>query len=373
MRRLILLKNKLITSTINYFIKPLCIFVLVVIPLLSNAQIAISSKVHRGFIFSHTPYISGLVQSHFNIYELTFSKLANGKKYWHNQYPQAYWGISYVTSNLGYPKVLGNVHAILPHFNFPIVLRKKYLLTFQLGTGVGYFTKTFNRTTNYKNLAIGSHITINMRGMLESKYTLSPHWQVLGSVGINHFSNAAFKTPNYGLNILSAMAGVNYTFNKAKDTTNFTHKNTTTDALANKWYTSAIVSVSRKQTNPPGGKNYYVGAVQVSVCKQFTHKYRLGAGLEYNYNKALQREVQATNLVALSRIMIGVNNEFLIHRLSIVSVTGVNLYNKATSDGFIMNRLGLRYYFKNKLIANVSLKTHLGQADFFDVGVGYSF
>jgi hypothetical protein len=339
----------------------------------STAQLAVSAKVHRGFIFSHTPYISGLVQSHFNIYELTFSKFPNGKKYWHAQYPHAYWGISYITSNLGYPQVLGNVHAILPHFNFPIAHRNKYLLTFQLGTGVGYFTKTFNRTTNYKNLAIGSHVTINMRGMFESKFTLNPHWQVVSSLGINHFSNAAFKTPNYGLNILSAMAGINYTFNKPKDTTNFAHKNTTTDALANKWYTTAIVSAARKQTSPAGGKNYYVGALQLSVCKQITHKYRLGAGLEYNYNTALQRDVHATDLASLSRIMIGVHNEFLIHRLSIVSVTGVNLYSKAKSDGYIMNRLGLRYYFKNKLIANVSLKTHLGQADFFDVGVGYAF
>lgn len=339
----------------------------------SSAQIAISAKVHRGFIFSHTPYISGLVQSHFNIYELTFSKFPNNKKHWHHQYPMAYWGVSYVTSNLGYPKVLGNVHALLPHFNFPIIRRKKYLLKFQLGTGVGYFTKTFNRTTNYKNLAIGSHVAINMRGMFESKFTLSPHWQIVSSVGINHFSNAAFKTPNYGLNILSAMAGINYTFNKSKDTTNFANKNTTADGLANKWYTTSIASIARKQTSPAGGKNYYVGALQLSVCKQFTHKYRLGAGLEYNYNTALQREVHATDFASLSRIMIGVHNEFLIHRLSIVSVTGVNLYSKATSDGFIMNRLGLRYYFKNKLIANVSLKTYLGQADFFDVGVGYTF
>lgn len=359
------------STTVFFNTLILGVFVAIYTP--STAQIAIGAKIHRGFIFSHTPYISGLVQSHFNIYELTFSKMPNGKKYWHNQYPMAYWGVSFINSNLGYPKVLGNVYGVLPHFNFPILHRKKYSLKFQLGTGIGYFTKIFSRTSNYKNLAIGSHVSINMRGMFESKFIITPHWQVVSSVGINHFSNAALKTPNYGLNVLSAMIGVNYTFNKSKDTNNFIHKNTTADALSNKWYTTAIVSAARKQNSPPGGKNYYVAALQLSVCKQITHKYRLGAGLEYNYNRALQREVNAADFTSLSRIMVGVHNEFLIHRLSIVSVTGVNLYSKAKSDGFIMNRLGLRYYFKNKLIANVSLKTYLGQADFFDVGVGYTF
>ncbi len=342
--------------------------------LTTHAQYGLSVKVHEAFVFSHTPYISGLVQQHFNIYECTFSKRAIGSKYWQLQYPSAYWGVSYCTSNLGYPQVLGNVHAIVPHFNFAIVSRKRYLLYFQLGTGLGYFTKHFNRTNNYKNLAIGSAITLNMRGMLESKVALSKHWQWLSSIGINHFSNGAFKTPNYGLNILSVCTGVTYVFNTTKDSTRRQRYNNTHDSLPNKWYTCVIASVSRKQTSPAGGKNYGIGVLQLSLCKQLTHKYRLGIGAEYNYNTALTRETNGSKRFEdLSRVMVGVHNEFLIHRLSIVSVTGVNVYSKANADGFIMNRLGLRYYFKNGMVANCSLKTYLGQADFFDVGVGYAF
>lgn len=338
------------------------------------AQFGINLKVHRAFVFSHTPYISGLAQQHFNIYECTFSKRPTGNKYWHIQYPNAYWGVSYCTSNLGYKQVLGNVHAIIPHFNFAIFRSKRYLFSFQLGTGIGYFTKHFNRTTNYKNLAIGSAPTLNMRGMFESKIALTSHWQWLTSFGINHFSNGAFKTPNYGINILSVCTGITYVFNTSKDTTRHRIPNNTYDSLPNKWYTCVIASVSRKQTSPAGGKNYGVGALQLSLCKQLSHKYRLGLGVEYNYNKALTRETNGSNRFEdLSRVMVGIHNEFLIHRLSIVSVTGVNVYSKANADGFIMNRLGLRYYFKNGMVANCSLKTYLGQADFFDLGIGYAF
>jgi hypothetical protein len=354
--------------------KTLLFFILnIITPALVYAQLSVGVKVHRGFLYSHSPAINGLVKAHFNIYEATLSKQANATKYWHTQYPHGSWGVTYLTCNMGYQRVLGNVHAVVPYFNFVMINSKRYTMAFQLGTGVGYFTRPFNRTNNYKNLLIGSHIALCMRGMFESKFTINKHWQALASVGINHFSNGAFKVPNYGANILSVCAGVAYNFTCKKDTAKAINYKRLHDSLPNNtWYTTAIISAARKQVIPAGGKNYYVGILQLSMCKQLSHKYRLGLGLEYNYNQALQRELGSTNFNSLSRLMVGIHNEFLIHRLSIVSVTGVNVYNKATVDGFIMNRLGLRYYFKNNIIANVSLKTHLGQADFFDIGLGYT-
>ena len=63
----------------------------------------------------------------------------------------------------------------------------------------------------------------------------------------------------------------------------------------------------------------------------------------------------------------------MIDRLAVVMVLGTYAYSKAKEDGPIYDRIGLRYYCKNNLIVNFSLKTHFANADFLDFGIGYQF
>ena len=69
---------------------------------------------------------------------------------------------------------------------------------------------TLDQEENYKNDVIGSHINAAVQLNFESRYKLSQHLFINFNVGITHFSNGSFRTPNLGINNPSVNGGFTY-------------------------------------------------------------------------------------------------------------------------------------------------------------------
>ena len=52
---------------------------------------------------------------------------------------------------------------------------------------------------------------------------------------------------------------------------------------------------------------------------------------------------------------------------------GVYIKDKYQPEDYFYHRVGMRYYFKNGLNAQVVLKSHWARADYVEWGLGYTF
>ena len=95
---------------------------------------------------------------------------------------------------------LGSAFSIFPFIDFPLTRYKNFSVNFRFRTGrCVYLTKRFDRLTNYKDLAIGSHINASANMMFKSEYKLSERLNISLGFGLQHFSNGSLKLPNYGI------------------------------------------------------------------------------------------------------------------------------------------------------------------------------
>ena len=50
---------------------------------------------------------------------------------------------------------------------------------------------------------------------------------------------------------------------------------------------------------------------------------------------------------------------------------GYYIFQRSATDGLLVNRLGVRYYMANGLVAHFGLRTHIAVAYNFEFGLGY--
>lgn len=315
-----------------------------------------------------------LTTGHFPAFELNIGKQTHGEEAWHSLYNFPVMGICFWYADLANPDVLGSVYAVYPYLNFHLFKEKCFALNFRFGTGLGYLTKRFDRFKNYKNIAIGSHLNVTVNLFYELKWKISPHCFISSSLGLTHFSNGSFKTPNLGINIPTVNFGAAYIF-----------KNKSVIIESRKIYLEkcnrkieilTFLSAGMKEIYPAYGDKY--GAFSLSTCflKPLSMKRKICAGIdlfwEFSNIRVLKRQgLEINHAWEVIRPGIYIGHEFEFSRLSFATQMGVYLYAKDNSDGNFYSRLALRYRCSDRIIVNIGLKTHFAKADFVEWGLGY--
>ena len=164
-------------------------------------------KLQYGLLMSHHLELD-IFRSHFPAFEISLQKVTYGKYRWEAEYNYPLIGVSLWYSGLGGFPEIGSAIAVYPTINFPLFGDKKQSLNFKLGIGLGYLTNRFDRLKNYQNFAIGSHLNIAASLFFEYRNRISKMLTFTTGLGLTHFSNGTMKTPNYGLNILTASIGI---------------------------------------------------------------------------------------------------------------------------------------------------------------------
>lgn len=338
-----------------------------------QSRFSIEPKIHYGFIAQHSPKMYPLTDRHFAMGELTFNVLPCGKKKWNCDYKKGFWGFSFLNTRFAGNPYLGNLNAVIAHFNFPLSKKPKNQLYLRMGSGFGYLQKPFEKTTNNLNAAIGSHLNMSMNILFEYRFKLGEKLTFTALTGLNHFSNASFQKPNLGINVFSASCGLAYKFYKIKihtldSITILKHK------PFNKYTSCIAISFALNEATQPYSPKYPAYVAAYSFFRTLGAKVQIGGGAEYNYNALYERRFTDNYLRNVSRLGIFFQEETLIDRFGINIAMGVYVYNKVNIAGeSLFHRLGLRYYLKNNLIISLSLKTHWATAEFADVGIGYKF
>jgi len=131
--------------------------------------------------------------------------------------------------------VFGDSFAALAGLNISLLKLNRTELLFSPAFGAGYIAKTF--FTN-QNPLIGGHINFTSRAGLKIATALSPSTSITAGLDILHYSNAAFRVPNNGINLANINLGIVQVVGgrKASDTaeiSNFRHKRHSIDLGVN--------------------------------------------------------------------------------------------------------------------------------------------
>ena len=335
-------------------------------------------KLQYGLLMSHHLELD-IFRSHFPAFELSLQKATYGKHRWEAEYGYPLIGISFWYSGLGGFEELGTAFAVYPTINFPIVSDNYQSLNFKLGVGLGYLTNRFDRIDNYKNFAIGSHLNIAASLFTEYRRKISRMVTLSAGLGLTHFSNGSMKTPNYGLNIITASVGLtSYLSNPNRSLDRKILPELYPFEFDGKKYLSVefATAVAYKDMSQQYGKNYFVVAAYANIMARVSYKSKFGVGLDLTYDASdklnLERQyIPVTNDLHLTKLGINVAYELVMDRLSFLFNAGAYLSGMDRSEGEIYQRLTLKYFITNNLFANMVLSAHLGKAEYIGFGLGY--
>jgi hypothetical protein len=334
----------------------------------------IHGKGHLGFIWAHRDYMSHLVKGHPVFFELSLTKDATGKHEWEHLHLFPETGISAIFIDFANKEQLGHALTIFPHIGFPLRKGEFLKLNFRMGMGIAYLTKKFDRIENRKNHAIASNLNATASFQLENYFHLNNRLQLRTGIALTHFSNGSYKMPNLGINMFTANTGFTYALENPQSKPK--------RIKPRKPFKSAdltMISTAGIKSFHVLGEQYPVYTLRFSGEKSFTPKSALAAGFDLVYNSALKgikpyyHGTEVQNKSELMQPGVNLGYSFNIEKLSLFVQKGIYAANMDNHTGRFYHRIGCRYRFNNRLIANFSLKSHFGVADHFEYGIGYSF
>jgi len=266
-------------------------------------------------------------------------------------------------------KVLGTMWGAYAFIEFPFIRQNRYEFSGKFGSGLGYVTNVFSYEKNPKNVAMSTHINTIVSFGVKSRFKFGRNSVTLG-LDMTHFSNAASKVPNLGINMPYLSIGYSR-FIRMKEMDSIPSAN---DLPFEKWLFNFTGIGSMKEMFPTGGKKYAVFALSSSARWFSRPKVGMEFGIDLISKQAIlgyRPEVEKTQW---DIFQIGVFGAYLVplDRFHFAIGMGIYVKDKYQPEDALYHRISLRYYLKNGLNFNIGLKSHWARADYAEWGLGYT-
>lgn len=271
------------------------------------------------------------------------------------------------------PNLFGDAYAIVAALNFTLLKSKYAELWVAPGLGIGYLGQTY--FTN-RNILIGSHLNFASRMALKVAAKVAPYTRLSAGMDVLHFSNAAIRTPNYGINISSLSFGVLQMLRSSGQP-----KRDTTERKDR-------LGLSRHQFD--FGVN--IGRRGVVRSREGLYKTGLYAGYNYRLNPLLgcssgidavyyhtvyQNNRQTDQSLATSldrwRVGVAIGPDFWMDRLAVMAKYGYylhyNHFSKSSEEVKMYWTAGLKYYVMDWAAVQTKVYLHKTEADYLGLGI----
>jgi len=332
-----------------------------------------------GNILRHNKNVGHFLVNHPTGYTLSWNKKTRGERAWESRYNYPDFGMSMAYQNYNSP-ILGKLYSLYGHYNFYLLPRKsKDQIVLRAGWGIAYNTNPYDKVTNPKNVAFGTHLNSSTYFKLYYKRE-----NIIDKLGVNaglifiHASNSSVKSPNTGVNIWAATLGVNYNIEDNKTVTYIA-------STENKKYKEQIkynvvfrFGANESDFIGSGVKPFFV--LSAYADKRLNRKSALQFGADYYVSYMLKDYIAIKEAVDsnyqggdFKRAGVFIGHELLLNKISMIFQVGYYVYYPVEFEGRLYERLGLKYYFSDKWFASVSLKAHAAKAETVAFGVGIRF
>lgn len=341
-------------------------------PLSFRPHISIGS----GYLAAHRPTMKLLPNETIFPLEIGLTAQMRGvgyfkraSKIWHDQYNNPELGGSFVFMGTGNKEVIGNAIGLYGFIKLPMIATKRYRFNFLMGSGLGFVTKPYDRLDNFKNIAIGSNMNILLKFGLNHHFDFDPIHLYAG-INVIHFSNAAFKAPNLGINIPTVELSLAYELRPAevfgKEVALEVQRSSRIDIIG----TSFV-----KENVGPGGNKYWVGGMQGMYRLPWGQRATLITGLDVMYNSARLNSFENMGLEYknIQAIQFGANVGYGLNfdRCMLFLQAGLYFYNYQKLETTVYNRYGAMVGLSDKLSVWIAVKSHVVKADYLELGLAY--
>jgi len=337
----------------------------------------VEGRFYYGFLYAQHIELERF-NSHFPVFEINLQQETYGKHKWERAFAYPMIGLSFLYTGLGKSPELGSAFSLFPFIDFPLVRYKNFSLNFRFGLGAAYLTRPFNRLTNYKNLAIGSHINASANMMFQVRYKLNGRLTLSLGAGLQHFSNGSLKLPNYGLNVPAINAGVAYRLareNRSISDRFIPPTEPYSAVLRHSIEFDIGVSLGWKNMKAVLGKNFMVYHLYENTFFPVLRKSKWGFGLDFSYDESHIKILESHGVDASNKLKIirpGINAAYMLvlSKLGFIINLGYYLGGQEKSNGPFYEKISFQYKFTKDFYANVMLKVHWGRADYIGWGLG---
>ncbi|WP_250434912.1 acyloxyacyl hydrolase [Hanstruepera flava] len=328
----------------------------------------------HGTIANHNDDILHLIQGHPSGFILSWNKKTFGNEDWEQRYGYPDYGVSFAYQDLK-NEVLGNNFAVYAHYNFYFLKRN---LVFRIGQGIGYTTNPYDKETNYRNNAFGTHFLSSTYIMLNyKKERLFKKFGVQAGLSLVHYSNANIKAPNASINTIAFNVGMTYNLDEEDQEYIYTisKEKFTQPIKYNLVFRSGI-----NESDVVGSGQYPFYILSAYADKRLSHKSAVQLGVDAFFSMFLKEliyyqsvsfpEENVSGDEDYKRVGIFAGHELFINRFSIITQLGYYIYYPFDFEGRTYFRVGLKRYFGDKWFGAISLKSHGAKAEAVEFGVG---
>jgi len=330
----------------------------------------------RGNAMAHSNDMAHLINGHPEGILIDLGKQTNGSKEWHRAYNFPDYGGYFLYQDFK-SQPLGKNYAVGAFYNFYFWKRR---IQFKLSQGIALTTNPYDNVENSKNKAFGSKIVANTNfGLTYDNQKLFKDFGFHAGFLFTHFSNGRVKSPNSGINTYSLNVGVNYNFLKEikrNSDTSFVKKSYNEPINYN------IVVRSGINENPIINSGqfpfYHIGFY---ADKRINRKSVLQLGGELFLTESMKEYIKyysgaypesgVSSNTDYKRIGLFVGHELMINRISLEAQVGYYVYQPFKKDIPVYDRVGIKYYFSDKVFGGFTIKTHLFLAEALEFGIGY--
>ncbi len=331
------------------------------------------ARVHSGEILIHTNKIQHFDNALTGATEVSYLWQTTGKYGWGSYYNYPTIGVSAMFINYGNNNLLGHVLSLYPHITFDVVKRQDFSFQFRGGAGLSYMTQPYQAVENRNNRAIGSRINNFIYLGFHTNWTIHPQWKISTGLTFTHNSNAAYSSPNLGINLPAISVGMEHYFDKIEPA-HFQKKAPTHEPS---FHIGARIGLGMEESAIPNGPKYPIYSLSLNVNRKINAYNKLSLGIYSAFHYGIYETLQLYNSYpdqqrkAATRVGIEIGDEFLFHNVGIIGKVGAYLHNPIFQFDPVYTRVGCKYYFFQKhLYTGVYLKAHRFIADYGEFTIG---
>lgn len=328
----------------------------------------------RGAILKHNDQMSHLVESHPQALLLQYYLQPDSQKPWQQHYNFPKYGFSLLYQDFASP-ILGEAYAAGVHLDFYAVNRQ---LQFQISQGIAYVNKPYDKLTNPKNNAFGSHLLSSNRFAVQYKpEQLVGNWGVQLGLHLQHFSNGRTKMPNSGINTVNLAVGLNYNPKAWEEPL----RDTALVSIAEPLHYWAHLRGGVNESSIVGSGLDPFWHLGVGIDKRWCYSSAWQVGVDLFWTKSVDEYIRYMvqaypdrygNQAKADYFRLGLmaGHEWFFDTFSIETQLGTYLYKDFAYEADVYQRLGFKYYLTPRFFVSASLKSHGFRAEAVEWGGG---
>lgn len=394
----------------RFFLLPICIFVILSFFAITTVSAQDSLKIKPPKFVSFQVAEGLMLPSSKILYDetsmsnvvalnLKFGRYARGGTWEDAYYGKPYWGVGVYKPFYSLREALGEPFSVYLLQGATLkTFRTGVSLNYEINLGVSFNWHHFDADLNPQFEALGSSVNAHLGGSLYLKKTLSSVFDLQFGVDILHFSNGSLRTPNYGLNSVSAILGLAYNIGKER-APRFYEKTPVLLPLFEKrtvhdfsfFATSRTVNLDTAETslrNKFPDRRFKVFGLNYACMWHVARRFMWGPSMEMVYDEgsnayingeypaegdAYQEVVRLGKVCDRFSVGLSLRGELVMPGYSIFANLGYQVLHQGGDKRFYQI-YGAKFYFTDGLSASFGVKSNdLTRSQFLFISIGYSF